>query len=750
MTIAFQDTKTSNLSRRSFLRVSALAGGGIMLAASLDFVDDVFAQTATNGFMPNAFITITPDNVITIIAKNPEVGQGVKTSMPMLIAEELGVEWKQVRLQQADLDAAKYGPQNAGGSTGTPTNWEPLRRAGAAGRQLMVLAAAQTWNVPATELTASAGRVTHAASNRSMTYGELATKAASIAPPDLRTVPLKDPKDYTIIGKATPGVDVKAIVTGKPIFSIDFTLPGMLYAVFEKCPVFGGKVESANLDVIKAQPGVKHAFIVEGGSDLTSLLGGVAIVGDSWWQAESARRKLVVKWNEGATASQSSAGFAKRAEELSKQKPGFTVGRDGDPETALAGAAKVVEGAYSYPFISHAPLEPQNCAARWNGAKLELWSPSQTPQRGRDMLKQLFNLRDEDITTHMLQAGGGFGRRLSNDYAVEAAHISKAIGGAPVKLLWTREDDMRHDFYRPGGFHFLKGGVDSSGQIVAWRGHFVSYGPMHPPANSPNAFAASANIPATEFPSSFVPNFAIEASLMPLGVPTGALRAPRSNAVAWVYQSFIDELADAAGKDPLQFRLDLLAAPRIKRDGDAFSAERMTGVLKAVAERSGWANRAGSPSGNRAINTAMGIACHYSHRGYFAEVAEISLTKDNALKVDKVWVAADVGRQIVNPSMAINQVQGAVMDGLAELMAQEITIENGRTVQSNFNQFQLIRMRNTPPAIDVHFVLSDNNPTGLGEPALPPILPAVCNAIFAVNGQRIRSLPLSKHGYRWA
>jgi isoquinoline 1-oxidoreductase beta subunit len=304
---------------------------------------------------------------------------------------------------------------------------------------------------------------------------------------------------------------------------------------------------------------------------------------------------------------------------------------------------------------------------------------------------------------------------------------------------------MRHDFYRPGGFHYLKGGVDANGKIVAWRGHFVSYGPMHPPANAPNTFAASANVPATEFPSGLVPNFAIECSLMPLGVPTGALRAPRSNAVAWVYQSFIDELAHAANKDPLQFRLDLLATPRSKPSADGFSNERMIGVLKAVAERANWTS-----AHPKKGQTAMGIACHYSHRGYFAEIAEVTLSEGNALKVNKVWVAADVGRQIVNPSNAINQVQGAVMDGLSELMAQEITIENGRTVQSNFNQYQLIRMRNAPQSIDVHFVLSDNPPTGLGEPALPPILPAVCNAIFAINGQRIRSLPLTKSGYRWA
>ena len=741
--------KPQALSRRSFLQVTALAGGGVMLA-TFDGIDEVFAQSAA-GFTPNAFITITPDNVVTIIAKNPEVGQGVKTSMPMLIAEELGVEWKAVRLQQADVDAAKYGPQNAGGSTGTPTNWEPLRRAGAAGRQMLIAAAAQTWSVPASELTAAAGRVHHAASNRSLTYGELATRAATLAPPDLRSVALKDPKDYTIIGKPTPGVDVKAITMGKPIFSIDFTLPGMLYAVFEKCPVFGGKVESANLDLIKTQPGVKHAFVVDGGTELTGLLGGVAIVADSWWQAESARRKLAVKWNEGATASQSSVGFAQRAEELSRSKPQFVVGTDGDPQAALASAAKVVEAAYSYPFISHAQLEPENCVARWNGNQIEIWSPSQTPQQGRQMVKQMFNLRDEDITQHMVQAGGGFGRRLSNDYAVEVAYISKQIGGAPVKLLWTREDDMRHDFYRPGGFHYLKGGVDAAGKISAWHGHFISYGPMNPPPNAPNTFAASANIPNTEFPSGFVPNFSIEASLIPLGVPTGALRAPRSNAVAWVYQSFIDELAHAAGQDPLQFRLDLLATPRLKPAGDGFSADRMTGVLKAVAEKSGWAKQsATAKAAALQTRTALGVACHYSHRGYFAEVAEVTLGKDNALKVNKVWVAADVGRQIVNPSMAVNIVQGAVLDGLAELMAQEITIENGRTVQSNFNQFQLIRMRNAPSVIDVNFVLSDNSPTGLGEPALPPILPAVCNAIFAINGQRIRTLPLTKSGYKWA
>ncbi len=561
-----------------------------------------------------------------------------------------------------------------------------------------------------------------------------------------KTLKLKDAKDYKIIGKSHNGVDnCRRSSRASRSSASTSRVPNMLWAVYEKCPVFMGKAVSANLDVIKQQPGVKHAFIVEGTKELLGLHSGVAIVADSWWQAQSARRKLQVTWDEGQMAEQSSAGYAAKAAELAKQKPAFSLRADGNADAALAAAPRKWSRRRTRIRSSRTRRSSrENCIAQWNGSKLELWTPSQTPQNARTQAATLFKIEPNDVTVHMVRAGGGFGRRLTNDYSLEAAWIAKVVG-VPVKLLWTREDDMRHDHYRPGGWHNLKAGVDASGKLVAWKNHYVTYG-------EGTTFAPQAQINKDEFPATYAPNFLFEASVMPTGVPTWALRAPRSNGFSWVFNSFIDELALAAGKDPLQFRLDMLDLPRVALMKDRpvgltegeVDASRMKGVLELVRQKSGWGKKL--PAGHRHGRRDPVRAPRLLRRGG----AGARSTSNNKIKVEKFWVAADIGRQIINPTGAVNQVQGSVIEGMSHLMNWEITIDKGRAVQGNFNQYQPTRITQAPPEIEVHFLTSDNFPTGLGEPALPPAIGALCNAIFAASGKRVRSLPLAKSGYSWA
>jgi isoquinoline 1-oxidoreductase subunit beta len=738
-----------NLNRRTFLKMTTLAGG----AVALGLYEKPWAVAQGPGkpptFAPIAFVRIAPDGIVTILAKNPEIGQGIRTMLPMLIAEELDAEWKNVRVEQADLNEPVLGPQFAGGSMSTPMNWEPLRRVGAAYRQMLIAAAASKWGVPAAECTTDCGKVLHAASSRSAGYGELAAQAAALTPPELASVKLKDPGAYRIIGKSQRGVDNRAIVTGKPIFGVDVSVPGMLHAVIEKCPVFGGKVKTANTDEVCKLPGVRKVLIIPGtlasGPVLPWEAGmepGVAVVADTWWQAQSARKSLKVEWDYGRGAGQSTDEFAKQAAGLLKAPPANIVRSYGDPGAALKSAAKVVEATYAYPFLAHGTLEPQGTTASFTGGKLELWTTSQTPGEGRALAAGAVGIDPGAVTVHLIRTGGGFGRKLMNDYVVEAAWLSKEAG-KPVKLLWSREDDMTHDAYRPGGTIGLKAGLDAQGKVVAWSQHLITYG------EGKNTVQCG-DIGAEEFPSGYIPNYSLGFTAMPLWLRTGALRAPGVNAYAFVTQSFLDELAVAAGRDPLEFHLDLLSASPVpmpgkdpkKFDPEVLIPERLKSLLQLVAEKSGWANRKKTPG------RGMGIAAYFCHMGYFAEVADVSVDNGNRITVNHVWAAGDVGSQIINPGAAENMGYGGIIEGMSH-MAQEITLSNGRVEQTNYHNHPMLRMRQTPP-IEIFWRKTDYPPTGLGEPTLPPLLPAVANAVFAATGKRIRTLPLKRSGFSWA
>lgn len=744
------------MTRRDFLIASGAAGGGLLLTATLpSFGHETAAAGDSGSYSVTLFARISPSGVVTILAPNPEVGQGTKTALPMIFAEELDVAWKDVVIEMADYQGGKLGNQSSGGSYSTPANWLPLRRAGAAGRQMLIAAAAAQWGVPESECSAADSVVTHGASGRSLKFGELAESAAKLPVPDLKTVVLKDESTFKIIGKPTLDPDKARIVQGRQQFGIDVKVPGMKYAVFHKGPVFDAEVKSVNSDEVHAMPGVSHVLVLKGAPRVLEappgqpslgiddgLRGGVAIVADTWWRAQKARSKLRVDWEEGAHANDSSAVFDAQARLLFSQPAQGSIRVDGDPEGAIRQAAKVVRAAYAYPFISHVPMEPQNCVASYQDGRVEIWAPTQNPGPGRAAVAKALSVDPGNVAIHLIRCGGGFGRRLANDYMIEAAVISKEIG-APVKVLWTREDEIQHDFYRPGGYHNLSAGVDSRGKLVAWNNHFAGF------ARNEN-FARLAVPGVDAFPAGFVANYALRTSRIAFNVPVGPLRAPGDNAHAWVFQSFLDEVAVAAGRDPIEFQLELLGSPLPGEGegkggnpfGPGFIASRMVRVIERVRDKSGWAARHQLPK-----QSGLGFACYWSHLGYVAQVHRVSAHADGTITPDQIWVAVDVGRHIVNPSNAEHQVQGSILDGLSAAIGQAITLERGRVVQSNYHDYALLRNRKIPP-MQIEWVRTDYAPTGLGEPAYPSTLPALCNAIYAASGRRVRKLPLSADGIK--
>ena len=740
----------TRLSRRAFA-VVALAGlgaGGLGLgwvlrrrgAAGVDPAPAV--QPSGGALQLGAMLRIDPDGTVSIVSKLAELGQGVQTALPLAVAEELDADWSAVRVQHGDLDPA-LGRQFTGGSRSIANHLATCRRLGATARAMLVDAAARRWNVPASQCDTRDGRVHHRASQRSLTYGELAAEAAARPVPD--DVTLKPPEAFRLIGTRVTGVDVPAIVTGAPLYGSDFTLPGLVHAMIERSPVTGARLLDVNLGEVKALPGVRDVFVLEPAGAPYALRGGVVVVANSTWAAMRARGALRLRWDAPAAAAQDAAGWAAAAQALDGRAghPGAAVLRqDGDVEAALAGAAQRVQAQYSVPFAAHAAMEPLTCTAHHSAGRLDLWTASQNPDAARDAVAATLGLAPAAVRLHGLRCGGAFGRRLGHDWIVEAAAVALRVD-APVKLTWTREDDFAHDHHRPAGFHFLRAGLDDGGRVCAWHDHVVGF------SHDGESPGPGGRMDGEEFPARWVGACRIELSHLRSAVPTGMWRAPVANAVAWVVQSFLDELAHAAGQDPLAFRLALLGdADRVRSGGllsraPGYRVDRMRAVLKAAAERGGWGRAL--PRGQ-----GQGLAFHHCYGGYAAQLVEVTVAQDGRLTVDRVVCVCDVGEHIVNPSGAEAQVEGSIVDALSMAWRQEAVFEDGRVRHRNFDTYPVLRMADVPRRIEVHFLRTPFPSSGLGEPALPPLAPALCNAIFRACGVRVRRLPIAATPLAWA
>jgi len=698
------------MERRDFLQVTGTIGAGLVIGFRIP------NRRGVAPFAPNAWLRIGSDDSVLVIVDRSEMGQGVTTSLPMLLAEELEADWTKIRFEFAPADKAYINPlfglQGTGGSSSVRAAWKPLREAGARARSVLIAAAAQTWGVEPMSCRAEAGAVIHAPSNRRLTYGALAQRAAALPIP--AEVQLKDPKDWHLAGKPTKRLDTRFKVNGTAQFGIDVRVPGMLTAVVARSPVFGGKVRSFDATAAKAIPGVRH---------VVQISSGVAVVGDGYWPAKQGRDALKVSWDEGPVAQVSSASisslFAQRA-----TQDGAVARHDGDAVAALAGAAQRVEAVYEMPFLAHATMEPMNCTAHVRADGVDIWAPTQF-QTGVQMIGgQIGGLAPEKVAVHTTYLGGGFGRRFELDFIMEALETSKAAG-APVKVIWSREDDIQHAQYRPANYHQLRAGLDTSGRPVAWTHRIVAPSIMARmfPQTVKNGLDGEAVEGGVGLPYA-VPNVHVDYQLTDTGIPVGFWRSVNNSFNAFAVEGFIDELAAAAKQDPYEYRRTLLA-----------NAPRDRGVLELAATKAGWGTPL--PAGR-----ARGIAVYKSFESFAAQVAEVSVSPAGDVRVHRVVCAIDCGMH-VNPSTIEAQMQSGIVFGLTAALKGAITIENGRVMQSNFHDYQMLRIAEMP-VVEVHIVPSNEAPGGVGEPGTPPIAPAVCNAIFAATGKRIRRLPIGK------
>ncbi|MFZ0861127.1 MAG: xanthine dehydrogenase family protein molybdopterin-binding subunit [Candidatus Sulfotelmatobacter sp.] len=723
------------ISRRQFVVGGAVAGAGSLVIGVRFSGSLLRAQESDRGAKkagPNpfdAYVHVKPDGHITLIVAKSEMGQGIKTGLAMILAEEAEVDFNTVSVEQAETRPDIYAHMGTGGSGSTMENYTPLRRAGAAVRGLMITAAAAKWNVPPAECEAQKGTVLHEKSDRKASYGELVEAARKLPLPDPEKVQLKDEADFELIGHPTARVDVPSKVNGSAQFGIDVRVPEMVFAVVARCPTFGGKAAHFDAGKAKAVAGVLDVFEIPAMGAGMFTAGGIVVIGDSTWAAMKGREALQITWDHGAAVSESSEGM-REALRGAAQKSGKRVRNDGDVDAALSNGAKKVEAVYEMPLLAHATMEPMNITAHARGSDAEVWAPTQSPDWVQGTVAQVLGLKPDKVVVHTTLMGGGFGRRYMADFPAEVAQIAKLVG-KPVQLVWTREDDMTHDFYRPATCHRMRGAVDANGRPVAWFHTLASTsirGYWDPKAAPEQQEVGGAK----EMPYA-IPNVRLEFNGVNSAVPRAWWRSVENSFNGFAVESFIDELAAAAGQDPVQFRKSLLVKsanwkPKSEDDPDP---ARLLGVLELAAEKSDW----GKPLGK---GRGRGIAAFFSFGSYFAEVAEVTV-KGSEFKIDRIVAAVDCG-QMVNPESVRSQTEGAIVFGLSAALKNEITIKNGAVEQTNFDGYDPLRINEAPP-IEVHLVINKEEPGGMGEPGLPPAAPAVANAIFAASGQRLRRLP---------